>query len=68
MTVKEFALSIGTIVKENHAGSVVVTFNNRRVYMERTSFGYIYTLDGTTYRFDTIEELKDALMKGTYGQ
>jgi hypothetical protein len=63
MTVKELAITLGTIVKENHAGSVVVTFNNRRVYMERTSFGYIYTYDGTTYRYDTIEELKEELIK-----
>ena len=66
MTVKELAQKHGTISKEFHEGSVIFKSNGFEMYVERTSFGYIlqvYINEGTTYRFDTIEQLEEAVIK-----
>ena len=70
MTIKELASKHGVVSKEFHEGSVIFKANGYEMYIERTSFGYIlqvYLNEGTTYRFDTIEELEEAVIQTKEG-
>jgi hypothetical protein len=70
MTIKELAEKHGKIEKEFHEGSVKALINNFQCYLERTSFGYILQVNldqGVTTRYDTIEELEQALLELTKG-
>ena len=70
MTIKELANKHGVVSKEFHEGSVIFKANGYEMYIERTSFGYIlqvYLNEGTTYRFDTIEELEEAVIQTKEG-
>lgn len=65
MTIKELAQKHGVILKEFHEGSVTFKSNGFEMYIERTSFGYIlqvYVNEGITNRFDTIEQLEEAII------
>jgi hypothetical protein len=66
MTVTELADKHGTILKRFHDGSCTAMLYNFECYLERTSFGYILKIDvneGVTTRYDTIEELEEAVIR-----
>jgi hypothetical protein len=66
MTVTELADKHGRILKRFHDGSCTAMLYNFECYLERTSFGYILKIDvneGVTTRYNTIEELEEAVIK-----
>jgi hypothetical protein len=66
MTVTELAEKHGRILKRFHDGSCTAMLYNFECYLERTSFGYILKIDvneGVTTRYDTIEELEEAVIR-----
>jgi hypothetical protein len=68
MTVTELADKHGRILKRFHDGSCTAMLYNFECYLERTSFGYILKIDvneGVTTRYDTIEELEEAVIRLT---